>query len=361
MLATGSGSEPTKKSRATWARGASAIAAIAGAGALMVAPIAFGATVGLSPGQQVVASAKTPKPVKRALTGRHAVVVAFVLPGVAEDDRVAKAIATLKHDKKLAKTTRFVLYRVTAKSHLGDLPTMFDVTETPTVAVIGPDHRLSNIWRGLVDEDIIGQSIADARAAAKPAPRPHRTAAPSAKVGKSNPAGLKLAKQVNRAYAGVAGVKVTARGTSTDLGKFTGTETLRLSAGAVTLGELHLHGNRGKVDGVVNSRGLFIHNAAAKCWAGPAASKVADDIGKPLFNLSTTWFAAPKAHGKFVDVRAFQRDEKGKVVSSVYRIDRSTKRVLTETSNDAAASGTATYSVVKTAPKITVPLPACSK
>jgi hypothetical protein len=364
VLATGSGSEPTKKSRATWARGASAIAALAGAGALMLAPIGFGATAGLTPGQQVTASAKTPKPVKRALTGRHAVVVAFVLPGIAEDDRVAKAIATLQHDKKLAKTTRFMLYRVTSKSHLGDLPTMFDVTETPTVAVIGPDHRLSNIWRGLVDEDLIAQSIADARAAAKPAPRAavHRTKkAAVARIGTSNPAGLKLAKAVNHAYGRVPGAVISARGTSSDLGKFTGTVRLRLSGGVVTLAEMHLNGSRGSIVTVMNRSGAFVRNAKAKCWVGPTGGQLAEGVGKPFFDFSTTWFAKPRVHGKFVEVRAFQRDEKGKVSSSVYRIDRSTKRVVSETSSDPAAAGTATYSVLKSTPKITVPLPVCAK
>jgi hypothetical protein len=136
------------------------------AAAPIVAPVPPGP---LNAGDLVVADVRTPRAITRALAARTAVVVAFLMPGVAEDDLVARSL----HDARAAATgkVRYFTYRVDQPKRFGSLPDLLDVTMTPTVVVIGRDHRLLNVWRGPVDGTLIGQSIAAAVArpvAAKP-------------------------------------------------------------------------------------------------------------------------------------------------------------------------------------------------
>jgi len=114
----------------------------------------------LRAGDLVVADRRTPRVVRRALASPTAVVVAFLMPGVAEDDLVARAV----HDARAAATgkVRYFTYRVDMPKRLGSLPDLLDVDMTPTVVVIGRDHRLLNVWRGPVDATLLGQSIAAA-------------------------------------------------------------------------------------------------------------------------------------------------------------------------------------------------------
>jgi hypothetical protein len=125
----------------------------------------------LAAGDLVIADRRTPRAVTRALSSRSAVVVTFVMPGIAEDDLVARSL----HDARAAATGKvsYFTFRVDQPRRFGDLPDLLSVKMTPTVVVIGRDHRLLNVWRGPVDATLLGQSIAAAVARPIPAtPRP---------------------------------------------------------------------------------------------------------------------------------------------------------------------------------------------
>ncbi len=130
-----------------------------------------GATAPIERGHKVTVTPETPAAVKKALRSSGPVVVAFLLPGVTEDEIVAKRLNALRRERGFRDTT-FITYRIVGRTKLGDLPTLFDLKYTPAVAVIQGNDRLSNVWRGLVDEDLIAQSILDARAATPKPPKP---------------------------------------------------------------------------------------------------------------------------------------------------------------------------------------------
>lgn len=122
------------------------------------APVAV-AAVGL--GGTVTAGPTTPKPVAKALKGSGVVVVSVVVKGAADDDSVAKAVAEVRSDPRTASRVAFFSY-VVGKDTMGDLADRLGITGTPSVAVIGRDRTLVNLWTGLVDADILRQSISDA-------------------------------------------------------------------------------------------------------------------------------------------------------------------------------------------------------
>lgn len=122
------------------------------------APVAV-AAVGL--GGTVTAGPTTPKPVSSALAGSGVVVISFVVSGAADDDSVAKALAEVRSDARTSKGVAFFDYTV-GRDKFGDLADRLGVTGTPSVAVIGRDRTLVNLWSGLVDADILRQSISDA-------------------------------------------------------------------------------------------------------------------------------------------------------------------------------------------------------
>ncbi len=122
------------------------------------APVAV-AAVGL--GGTVTAGPTTPKPVTKALAGSGVVVVSFVVSGAADDDSVAAALAEVRADSRVGTGVTFFAYTV-GKDKFGDLADRLGVTGTPSVAVIGRDRTLVNLWSGLVDADILRQSISDA-------------------------------------------------------------------------------------------------------------------------------------------------------------------------------------------------------
>lgn len=122
------------------------------------APVAV-AAVGL--GGTVTAGPTTPKPVAKALKGSGVVVVSFVVAGAADDASVAKALSEVRSDRRATKGAAFFSYTV-GKQKFGDLADRLGVTGTPSVAVIGRDRTLVNLWSGLVDADILRQSISDA-------------------------------------------------------------------------------------------------------------------------------------------------------------------------------------------------------
>jgi len=135
-----------------------AIAPAATAPAASAAPVAV-AAVGL--GGTVTAGPTTPKPVAKALAGSGVVVVGFVVKGAADDDSVAAALAEVRSDGRSGKGVAFFDYTVGADA-FGDLADRLGITGTPSVAVIGRDRTLVNLWSGLVDADILRQSISDA-------------------------------------------------------------------------------------------------------------------------------------------------------------------------------------------------------
>ena len=127
--------------------------------AAVAAPVAVSA-VGV--GGTVTAGPTTPKPVAAALTGSGVVVVSFVNPGVADDDSVASAFAEVRSDPHANRGVAFFQYRV-GRDAFGDLADRLGVNGTPSVAVIGRDRTLVNLWSGLIDAEILRQSIADAQ------------------------------------------------------------------------------------------------------------------------------------------------------------------------------------------------------
>jgi hypothetical protein len=128
------------------------------------APVAFAAPVAVAAvglGGTVTPGPTTPKPVVKALAGSGVVVVSVVVEGVADDDSVAAAVAEVRSDPRVSKGVAFFTYSV-GTDKLGDLADRLGIAGTPSVAVIGRDRTLVNLWTGLVDADILRQSIADA-------------------------------------------------------------------------------------------------------------------------------------------------------------------------------------------------------
>lgn len=134
---------------------------LAPAGTVPAAAAAPVAVASVAPGSPVAAGPNTPKNVKNALAGDKVVVVAFLVPGTADDDDVAAALRSVRTDKRWIDGAQFFVYRV-GTDRFGDLADLLGATSTPAVAVIGRDRILTNMWTGLVDAEILRQSIADA-------------------------------------------------------------------------------------------------------------------------------------------------------------------------------------------------------
>lgn len=137
---------------------AEALQPAAPAPAAAAAPVAVAA---VDVGGEVASGPETPKPVAKALKGSGVVVVSFVVKGAADDDSVAAALAAVRSDARATRGVKFFGYSVGADA-FGDLADRLGVTGTPSVAVIGRDRTLVNLWTGLVDADTLRQSIADA-------------------------------------------------------------------------------------------------------------------------------------------------------------------------------------------------------
>ncbi len=144
------------------------------------APTSVAAPVAVAPatlGGAVRAGADTPKDVVAALKSDDVIVVAFLNGKAADDQKVAKAVRDAQADAVVSEGTRFFVYTLGAKQ-FGDLADLLGVEGTPSVAVIGRDRNLANLFTGLIDGDILRQAIWDAAdtAAANPG-------APAAKKG----------------------------------------------------------------------------------------------------------------------------------------------------------------------------------
>lgn len=115
-----------------------------------------------SVGEVVTPGEKTPRPFARALRTRRVSVVAFLLPGAAEDRRVASALRTVEGESG-SSGVNFFVYRVGQNRRFGDLADLLGIDGTPTVAVIGRDARLLKRFPGLVDAPILREAVRAAR------------------------------------------------------------------------------------------------------------------------------------------------------------------------------------------------------
>ena len=289
MSPTGTAHKGNMRTGVRTARGR-AVAALAGLGVLVAVPLAVQAATGdgLTRGDLVTPSKRTPAVVKSALRGDGPVVVAFLLPGITEDEIVQKRLNTLEKNAKF-RDTKFIVYRITGKTRLGDLPTMFSLKYTPEVVVIQGDDKLSNVWRGLVDEDIIAQSLIDARAAV---PQPIKVAGRKGSATGA-PAGIALARRVNAHYVKVPGVAAQFSGTFGGVAGGSGTSQTRLVDGKarVMSGKAAVGGK--SVDLIINRTGLYSKAAGATCWTRTASPKAVADLGDPVVPLQGVRFGAP--------------------------------------------------------------------
>ncbi len=268
-----------------------ALAALAGFGVLAAVPFtvqAAGGGVALSRGDKVVPGKETPAVIKTALQSSGPVVVAFLLPGITEDEIVQKRLNTLQR-KGGFRDTKFIVYRITGKTKLGDLPTLFDVKYTPAVAVIQGDDKLSNVWRGMVDEDIIAQSLIDARNAV---PQPLKVT-PRKGEPSGNAAGIALAKKVNTAYVRVPGVSVKSTGRVGDLVGAEGTGQIRLVDGKQRLFGASVAAAGKTVQLFGNATGLYSKANGALCWTRTTNPKAIAELGDEAIPLQGVRFDKP--------------------------------------------------------------------
>jgi hypothetical protein len=128
------------------------------------APAAVAAPVAVAPatlGGAVNAGPDTPKDVKAALKGDDVIVVAFLNGKAADDAKVAQAVRDAQADRVVADGTEFFVYTL-GNTRFGDLADVLGVEGTPSVAVVGRDRNLKNLFTGLIDGDILRQAIWDA-------------------------------------------------------------------------------------------------------------------------------------------------------------------------------------------------------
>jgi hypothetical protein len=278
-----------------------AIAAVAGIGVLAIAPIAGHAAMpgelGLQRGDVVKATKETPKDFTAAVKSDKHVVVAFLLPDITEDEIVRKRLDALRRSGR-ANDTTFITYRITGKTKLGDLPDMLDVRSTPTVAIIQKDDKVSSIWRGLVDEEIVAQSLVDARASSKKVAKTTNGAA-------GNPKGLALAKKVNAAYASTPGVSMSITGAIPGVPANSGpiTAEVALKGGKASGVRVNMKAEGKAVSVIVSGSGAYVQADGQDCWTkAPAASaQVASafsSVNEPILSMAGgSTFSAPVKKG----------------------------------------------------------------
>lgn len=120
------------------------------------------ATVPVGQGDEVTPGPKTPKAVKAALASGRPVVIGFLYGDTADEKLVGAAVRAASRTGT-GRGVDYFVYDVSRKSGFGDLPARLGITETPCVVVIGRDGRVVNVWTGLVDTDMLTQSIASAK------------------------------------------------------------------------------------------------------------------------------------------------------------------------------------------------------
>lgn len=312
--------------------------------AAVAAPVAVAA---VPPGGTVAPGPKTPKRVAKALAGSRVVVVAFLVDGPADDANVAAALRAVRGER-LARQVDFFVYRV-GKDKFGDLADLLGVAGTPSIAVIGRDRTLVNLWTGLTDAEILRQSISDAAdtAAANPGAA---AAAAGGPVG--NPDGIALAERANASFADVPGIAVKGRFPVPNAGTISVDGELRLTAGAVDgmHGTYSIAGARFEM--VASGAAAGIRVDGASCWAQlPGASAATQATPDPAVVLvAGTRVSAPRKEGSndLIDVSANGR-------KATYVIDRASGGLREMRSAD----GTITFRPLDRAPELPDATPVC--
>lgn len=118
-----------------------------------------------APGDIVRPGPGTPRAVAQALSKGRAVAVAFLMPGTADDDAVRQALRSAAGSPS-GRGVKVFTYTLNQSKRFGDLPELLDITITPSVAVIGRDGRLNNLFRGLTDAELLRQAMSDAKTSA---------------------------------------------------------------------------------------------------------------------------------------------------------------------------------------------------
>ncbi len=227
----------------------------------------------LDPGATITAGPQTPADAKAALSSSKTVVIAFVVPGAADDDEVAASIARLRSNASASRNVRFLVYKVTSKKPtFGDLPKVLQILGTPTVAVITPDDRLQNMWTGLVDDVLIGQSISTARESAgrgadsSPTKKAKKSKKMTKKEAAANAKGQALAKKVDAAYAKVPAVGFTVTGTLKGSPiQASGVTVYRKGKEVGGTGQFVLKGKT--IDLIHQGKKTYSRLVGASCWA----------------------------------------------------------------------------------------------
>lgn len=315
--------------------------------AAIAAPVAVAPT---APGGMVSAGPETPAPVARALAGTRVVVVAFLVNGPADDSNVAAALRSVRGDRGMAATTDFFVYRV-GRDDFGDLADRLGVTGTPSVAVIGRDRVLLNMWDGLTDAEILRQSISDAADTAA-ANRGAAADVASARPVAGDPRGIALAESANAAYADVAGVRVKGTFSRPGSGAMSIDATLRLGATGVEAmnGTFSMAGAR--FETVATSSATSIRSEGATCWARlPAAAAAQASAPEPTVALPAgSRVSAPRKEGAadLVDVTSAG-------ATATFVIDRASA----ELREVRTPEGTLTFTALDTAPATVSATPVC--
>lgn len=272
-------------------------ATLVGLGVLAVMPaLAHGQGSELGgplPGQPVELGKDTPASVTKALTTNRPVVISFLLPNVTEDEIVRSRIQALQKTAKYQGTS-FLTFRITSASKLGDLPDVLGVRSTPTVVVIQRDKKLSNTWRGLVDQEMIAQSIDDAEMAVPtPMAIPKRTGAPT-----GNKASLNIIRKVNAQYAKIPNVTVAGTGSiaGTPAGRLEMDWRLAKGRTAGATGKTTT-GDGVPVDLILNRTGMYTKPIGATCWIRDTSARVRQAFEVPMIPVAGVIVGPPRVVG----------------------------------------------------------------
>lgn len=304
-------------------------------------------------GEVVSATDRTPASVRAALAAGDAVVVGILMPGVADDESVQEAIADLRGRTSAAGDVSIFTFTLDKPRAFGDLPDVLDIDGTPSVAVIGRDNTLVNLWRGLVDADLLAQSVDDARDRTPVARRSAAVADPL----RGNAAGIALARRVRAAYRAVPGVAIESVTRGPD-------GTVRTSMrGALTAGRLMQATGRVTTGGHsaplrLTPRGVLVRAGGASCWsllptgAGQAALRDVIDLHGV--------FSAPRRKGRDLVLRQVTRTADGGTQTAAFRIRAATAAVVSGRLVNGRQSTSMTVRHLTAAPRLPAASPRCS-
>ena len=313
------------------------------------APVAVAAA---TLGGPVRAASGTPKDVAAALKGDDVIVVAFLVRNAADDQSVAAAVDTVRADSRSRRGARFFVYTV-GTDRFGDLADLLGVTGTPSVAVIGRDRSLTNLFTGLVDAEILRQSISDAADTAAANAGGAQIAAASGALG--DPAGIALAKKVRAAYTDVPAVAIAGELSVQGEVAVTMDAKMALDHGDITSysGTMDIGGASFELSGSPTS--FHLRSSGASCWAAlPVGTVVSEAVSNPAIPLDGTRFSAPRRSGGDLVLESSQQG--GPAVTWV--IDAATHRV--KELRAGPAGGSITFRAIDTAPAAVAPSPVCS-